>query len=270
MDAQWQRWTQENLDRGCSPHELVNILRKHGFADPAIEAVMAERFPPECRQQSVDYAALSRPPLVQAPAARAAVQVDEPRLQLYVIDNFLSAAECQQVMALMDARLRPSTITTGEDKYGFRTSATCDLGRLEAPLIAELDQRIARALGMNDQWAEVTQGQKYLVGQEFKAHTDSFAPGTPEYERFAGSRGQRTWTFMVYLNQTEAGGATRFTRLDRQFLPQPGRALIWNNLLPDGAPNAFSEHHGMPVLKGDKSIITKWYRDRGPGPMFPG
>jgi prolyl 4-hydroxylase len=44
--------------------------------------------------------------------------------------------------------------------------------------------------------------------------------------------------------------------------------VIWNNLRPDGTVNPDTLHAGMPVLAGHKIIITKWFRERGSGPMF--
>ena len=32
--------------------------------------------------------------------------------------------------------------------------------------------------------------------------------------------------------------------------------------LPDGSPNEGTMHAGMPVVKGAKYVITKWYRTR--------
>eukprot|EP01129_Flabellula_baltica_P011925 TRINITY_DN5308_c0_g1_i2.p1 TRINITY_DN5308_c0_g1~~TRINITY_DN5308_c0_g1_i2.p1 ORF type:complete len:270 (+),score=56.72 TRINITY_DN5308_c0_g1_i2:668-1477(+) len=72
--------------------------------------------------------------------------------------------------------------------------------------------------------------------------------------------GQRTWTFMIYLNDVEEGGETEFTEIGEVFTPQKGRAVIWNSLLPDGTPNYHSMHKGSPVIKGEKAIITKWFR----------
>ncbi|MFM6830341.1 MAG: 2OG-Fe(II) oxygenase, partial [Novosphingobium sp.] len=44
--------------------------------------------------------------------------------------------------------------------------------------------------------------------------------------------------------------------------PQPGALLIWNNMKPDGTPNPNSMHAGMPVVRGTKYVLTKWYRAR--------
>ena len=101
-----------------------------------------------------------------------------------------------------------------------------------------------------------------------KPHWDYYEPGTNLFERYAGVRGNRTWTFMVYLNDEMVGGATRFTRLGLAFKPKLGMALFWNNLKPDGSPNPATMHCGEPVISGVKVIITKWFRVNGYGPVF--
>ena len=62
--------------------------------------------------------------------------------------------------------------------------------------------------------------------QEFKPHWDYFEPGTREFLRFCGTRGNRTWSFMVYLNEGMEGGGTRFTELDHTFKPTLGMARV--------------------------------------------
>ena len=41
---------------------------------------------------------------------------------------------------------------------------------------------------------------------------------------------------MIYLNEPEDGGATRFKAIGKTIQPGPGKLLAWNNLLPDGGP----------------------------------
>jgi len=106
------------------------------------------------------------------------------------------------------------------------------------------------------------------VGQQFKPHWDYYPLGSNLYERYAGVRGNRTWTFMVYLNEGVVGGGTRFTELDITFKPRLGMALFWNNLHADGMPNPATMHCGEPVISGHKVIITKWFRACGDGPVF--
>ena len=127
---------------------------------------------------------------------------------------------------------------------------------------AGITQKLAVYAGLDARHAEPLQGQYYAVGQEFKAHTDTFEPGGEDYERYCSVAGQRTWTLMVYLNEPGAGGATRFKQLGKIIQPETGKLLAWNNLLQDGQPNYATLHQGMPVRAGVKYIITSWFRER--------
>ena len=67
---------------------------------------------------------------------------------------------------------------------------------------------------------------------------------------------------MIFLNQPEAGGRTRFAELALEIAPRTGTLLAWNNLGRDGLANRWSHHEGMPVEAGSKYVLTKWYRER--------
>jgi prolyl 4-hydroxylase len=67
---------------------------------------------------------------------------------------------------------------------------------------------------------------------------------------------------MIYLNQPEDGGATRFKTIGKTVQPELGKLLAWNNLLADGSPNPAALHQGMKVRRGTKYILTQWYRQR--------
>jgi len=175
--------------------------------------------------------------------------------------QFLSSDECTALIALIDARRRPSGLADHVGDGSYRTSETCDLDPAD-PFVAGITGRLAAFAGLDATHAEPLQGQRYAVGQEFKLHTDYFEPSGSDYERYCSRSGQRTWTLMVYLNQPAAGGATRFKRLDKTFQPETGKLLAWNNIRPDGVPNYDTLHAGMPVRQGTKYIITSWFRDR--------
>ncbi len=182
-------------------------------------------------------------------------------VELFARRQFLDAAECEALVARIDAQRRPSGLA---DHYGdadFRTSETCDLGG-DDPFVTSVVARLAAYAGLDPRHAEPLQGQRYAVGQEFKAHTDTFEPGGPDYDRYCSVSGQRTWTLMVYLNEPGAGGATRFKRLGKIIQPETGKLLAWNNLLPDGQPNYDTLHQGVPVRSGTKYIITCWFRQQ--------
>jgi len=185
-------------------------------------------------------------------------------VELFTIDNFINDEECARLISLMRENLRRSTIT-GETKISAcRTSRTCDLTALDDPFIHEIDTRICKIMGLTTNQPEAIQGQWYDVGEEFKAHTDYFEPSGSEYHKHTDAMGQRSWTFMLYLNSTRKGGKTAFPELDIDFAPQAGTAVVWNNLDESGNLNPLTLHHGTPVEEGFKVIITKWFRSKSP------
>lgn len=184
-----------------------------------------------------------------------------PKLELFSVPDFLPADLCEALIALIDTERRPSTLADENGDAYFRTSETCDLPP-EAPEVSDLETRLEALNGIDPQFGEPVQGQRYAVGQEFKAHTDYFEPTGADYEKYCSVAGQRTWTFMVYLNPVEAGGGTRFKVAKKTFQPETGMLVAWNNRRPDLSPNPNTLHHGMKVRKGVKYVITKWYREK--------
>ncbi len=188
-------------------------------------------------------------------------RVADDRVELFAIGDFLSAAECAALIGMIDAVARPSALHELDYASGFRTSFSGDLDPRD-PFVAGISARIDALLGVPAEIGEPVQGQRYLPGQQFKPHNDWFyvTEGYWPQERLRG--GQRSWTAMAYLNSVEAGGATAFTVLGIEIEPKPGVLLLWNNALPDGRPNEATLHAGLPVERGAKYVITKWYRTR--------
>lgn len=195
---------------------------------------------------------LSRPGMQRFPSTR---------LDLFVKRDFLSTGECEELVAMIEAEHRPSTVANYNGDDVFRTSSTCDLSPT-VPAVAALAAKLAEMSGIDSAHAEPLQGQRYEVGQEFKAHTDYFEPDNADYQKYCAVSGQRTWTFMIYLNDVEAGGATRFKVIDKVIQPERGKLVGWNNRRADGSLNAATLHHAMKVRKGRKYVITQWFRER--------
>jgi prolyl 4-hydroxylase len=193
---------------------------------------------------------------------QAGVQrVPTRELELFIVRNFLGEATCAALIERIDANRRPSGIADDLGIENFRTSETCDLDWRD-PVVGEVDKKISELLGLSLATSEPMQGQRYAPGQEFKPHTDTFEPGGYDFFVHTADRGQRTWTAMVYLNEPEDGGATRFKEIGKTIQPERGKLLAWNNLLPDGQPNPATLHQGMKVRRGTKYILTKWFRER--------
>lgn len=188
-------------------------------------------------------------------------RVPTDRLELFQLRNFVSADLRSELVDLIDAERRPSTIADDNGDAYFRTSETCDLSP-DHHAVRELEAMLTALSGIDPAHGEPLQGQRYDVGQEFKAHTDYFAPDGQDFAKFCSIAGQRTWTFMIYLNEPEAGGATRFKVIKKSFQPEAGKLVCWNNRRPDGTVNPSTLHHGMKVRKGLKYVITKWYREK--------
>jgi prolyl 4-hydroxylase len=188
-------------------------------------------------------------------------RVPSPKLDLFVVRGFLDPETCAAIVERIDSKRRPSTIADYSGTENYRTSETCDLAPAD-PVVAEVDQRICDLLGIAPEHGELIQGQRYAVGQEFRPHTDTFNPGGYDYYVHTAEGGQRTWTAMIYLNEPQEGGGTRFKAIRKTVQPEAGKLLAWNNLREDGLPNDSTIHQGMKVRRGTKYIITKWFRER--------
>lgn len=194
-------------------------------------------------------------------ATRGVRRVPSERLDLFDCPGFLSPDLSAALVALVETNRRPSELADANGDYAFRTSETCDLSPDE-PAVRELEALLFALNGIDPAHGEPVQGQRYAVGQEFKAHTDYFEPDGADFARFCSVAGNRTWTFMIYLNAVEAGGGTRFKVLGKTFQPEVGKLVCWNNKRADGRFNPNTLHHGMKVRAGMKYVITKWYRER--------
>ena len=194
--------------------------------------------------------------------ARPGIQrVPSPKIEMVILRDFLDAAQCAALIALIDAQRRPSTIADPNGDAYFRTSETCDLDYSDPP-VAALGTALADLSGIDPAHGEPLQGQRYEPGQEFKPHTDYFDPDGQDFVRFCRIAGQRTWTFMIYLNDVTEGGATRFKAVGKTVQPERGKLLAWNNRRPDGSLNPATLHHAMKVRQGLKYVITRWYREK--------
>lgn len=199
-------------------------------------------------------------PAQRLPGVTGILKVPSPRVEMFILRDFLSAEECTGLVERIERDRRPSTIADANGDHYFRTSETCDLPMMEPDVLA-LDAKLSALSGIDPIFGEPIQGQRYEEGQEFKPHTDYFDPHGADFQRFCSVAGQRTWTFMIYLDDVEAGGATRFKVIDKLIQPERGKLVCWNNRRPDGSVNPATLHHAMKVRKGLKYVVTKWYRE---------
>jgi prolyl 4-hydroxylase len=188
-------------------------------------------------------------------------QVETDKAEIFAIGDFLSPSECERLRLMIDLVATPSTLHEQDYASGFRTSYSGNLDPKDS-FVMGISRRIDDLLGINPICGEAIQGQRYLPGQQFKPHNDWFYTTEKYWELERKRGGQRSWTAMAFLNEVEEGGETHFTEVGIKIEPKPGVLLVWNNALPDGTPNEGTIHAGTPPVKGNKYVITKWYRTR--------
>jgi prolyl 4-hydroxylase len=190
-----------------------------------------------------------------------ALKLPTPLLDVFVVRQFLSPAECAELIGLIDKNRVPSTLLAPTDDPDYRSSESCNLAPWD-PIVRRIENKLVHLLDIDFELGETIQGQRYAVGQQFKPHHDFFYRNTVYWDEMQRTGGQRTWTAMAFLNTPEEGGHTNFPQAGIKVAPVAGNLLVWNNLDAAGEPNMNTLHQGMPVLAGTKYIITKWHRER--------
>jgi prolyl 4-hydroxylase len=179
--------------------------------------------------------------------------------EIFTVDDFLTAEQCDELIPVIRSELEKGGVTNkANTDPGFRTSQVHSFYEH-----TQERQQICDYLGLHPNYGEPMVGQIYQKGQEFKLHSDYFQSEVrpQEYNYYSRQQGgQRTWTFQVYLTNVEEGGETVFPKLEVSVKPKRGMALIWNNLKVDGTANTDMLHASLPVVKGEKIIITQWFR----------
>ncbi len=263
----WSDWLVLNLARNCAPDELREELLKNGFSEEQADDKMQSASELFQKNQRNLTAKDNNFIVTQSVNLPNAVKISNDKVEMYTVDGFITAEENMQLIELIRNNRRSST-TTDEGVSSFRTSTTCELASLDHPIVEEIDERICRYMGIDSSHSEPIEGQWYEVGQEFKPHTDYFEPGSKSYHHHIGDLGQRTWTFMIYLNTTAEGGSTYFGELGLNVEPVAGTALLWNNVDSNGHLNSATMHCGMPVKSGYKAVVTKWFRSVDNKPVY--
>jgi len=189
---------------------------------------------------------------------------ESPRVT--VIRGFMSPDECDYVVSRGAPALRPAQ--TGDPLTGkatvsqVRTSRDMGFGSERLDIVIRLmEERMAAACGMPREHGEPLVLLHYAPGQEYKEHFDFLRSGELE-SRFGG---QRVMTFLVYLNDVEAGGATEFPKANLSIRGEKGDALFFSSVTDTGEPDLLSLHRGAPVEAGEKWLASKWIRE-GPHP----
>ncbi|XP_068585290.1 prolyl 4-hydroxylase subunit alpha-1-like isoform X3 [Cebidichthys violaceus] len=102
----------------------------------------------------------------------------------------------------------------------------------------------------------------YGVGGQYEPHYDFGRKDEPDAFEELGT-GNRIATWLLYMSDVQAGGATVFTDVGAAIWPKKGSAVFWYNLYPSGEGDYRTRHAACPVLVGNKWVSNKWIHERG-------
>ena len=280
VTSELRQWLQQQLSAGHSEATVLAAMVRAGWhIDIAQRALLAARDQPSggtmawARPVSdgrFATAALALPePALDAGAlhldvgdALVQVQMAMQHPRVVVFGNLLSAQECDDLIALARPRMARSltvdTKTGGEMQNQDRTSRGMFFQRGETPLVARLEERIAKLLHWPVENGEGLQVLQYTAGSEYKPHYDFFDPAEPATPQLLVRGGQRVATLVIYLAAPALGGATVFPQAQLAVAPQRGSAVFFS--YAQASADTLTLHGGAPVTVGEKWVATKWLR----------
>ena len=188
---------------------------------------------------------------------------DKPRI--HVIEEFVPPAVCDWLIERARNRLSRATIydksTGGTTEDHRRTNSQCDLDIENCGVLTFIIRaRIGTLTQRSDLAMEVPKILHYAPGETFAAHFDYLDPTEPAYARELANRGQRTDTFLIYLNDDFSGGETHFPRIDVSHKGARGDAILFSNVDAAGQPDEDTMHTGLAPTSGEKWLFSQWIR----------
>ncbi|XP_007895728.1 prolyl 4-hydroxylase subunit alpha-1b isoform X2 [Callorhinchus milii] len=189
---------------------------------------------------------------------------DQPRIVRFL--DAISDKEIERVKEIAKPRLRRATISnpiTGVlETAHYRISKSAWLSAYEDPVISRINQRIEALTGLDVSTAEELQVANYGVGGQYEPHHDFARKDEPDAFKELGT-GNRVATWLFYMSDVAAGGATVFPEVGAAVWPQKGTAVFWYNLFASGEGDYSTRHAACPVLVGNKWVSNKWIHERG-------
>ncbi|XP_077095397.1 prolyl 4-hydroxylase subunit alpha-1b isoform X2 [Siphateles boraxobius] len=189
---------------------------------------------------------------------------DRPRIVRY--HDIISDSEIETVKELAKPRLKRATVhdpITGKlTTAQYRVSKSAWLSGYEHATIERINQRIEDVTGLEMDTAEELQVANYGVGGQYEPHFDFGRKDEPDAFKELGT-GNRIATWLFYMSDVSAGGATVFPDVGAAVWPKKGTAVFWYNLFASGEGDYSTRHAACPVLVGNKWVSNKWIHERG-------
>lgn len=189
--------------------------------------------------------------------------------RIYAVESFVPDAACAWLINAARQNLKPTRIYREDGSIGpdrTRSNSASMFSHLASDLVLQLTcRRVATATGTALENQEPCNVLRYGPGQQYLAHFDFFPPIEPGERDDPGKYlvyGQRVATALVYLNDEYVGGETSFPHLKLNFKGRRGDALIFWNVSEDGACERNSLHAGLPIVRGEKWLLSQWIREK--------
>ncbi|SDB92978.1 2OG-Fe(II) oxygenase [Acinetobacter boissieri] len=282
----WIDWIKTNIDAGCLPEDLINKMIQNGFSFDLACAVVThiaqdkqsltkqdaskilEKFSLNTKTTSTEQILpkeISNQIHIQQQQIKVAMKLDDPKVVLF--HDVLTAQECDEIILLSQEKMQRSRVVdphTGQHVLNpNRTSEGTYFKVCENELFTRVDHRLAELMNVPLEHGEGCQILKYGIGGEYRPHFDYFDPNKKGTAETLARSGQRISTLIMYLNDVEEGGATYFPELGIHVMPVKGSAVYFEYYNTETKTlDPRSLHAGMPVVKGEKWIMTKWVRDQ--------
>jgi prolyl 4-hydroxylase len=187
-------------------------------------------------------------------------------------NNFLSKEECHELIEYGKDCLIPGRVINNDGdnviNYAHRHASISHTNNTKASLVFDsLPDRISEYIGMDKSRFERCSITHYAIGQHFNTHPDYFISLDTEIHKKATHQrckmgGNRVSTVILYLNDVVKGGETYFPWLNLKIKAEQGIMVQFDYGYENIMNNVHSEHAGMPVLEGEKWIITVWVREQ--------
>jgi len=264
-----REWILSTSRSGCSLSDLLKMLKDAGYGGEQSRQIVARVL--NLPLATVLAAAKNKVTGVrtrhpQAPsqnvnghAVNVTISTDTPVVR--VLEHLLTTQECEDLIGEARPRLARSLTVDNDGRHQTderRTSQGMFFAIGETPLVQRIEQRIADLLAIPVSHGEGLQILHYQPGQEYEPHFDWFNPDQPGFSAVTARGGQRIASVVMYLNTPEEGGGTAFPRIGLTVTAMRGSAVYFAYDTGDEA----SLHAGLPVIKGEKWIATKWLRER--------
>lgn len=205
-------------------------------------------------------------------APRSRLRFESPRIETF--EGLIPETFCDYVIGLaapLLARATVNDVDRGDSVHDMRTNSDMSFSAMNSDVLLQLiNQRLALATGLPLSQQETTTVLRYRPGETYREHFDFIDPGVPKFRAELAERGQRVATALVYLSTGYEGGETDFPLLHWRYRGNIGDALAFRNVAYSGEPERRSLHAGLPPVRGEKWLLSKWLRDRPQEPMHRG